>query len=397
MAYLEAKHLQSASKAYIGTTELFFDKVFGKDKKKVSHDFSTKDGVFTATGLEVVYKDKKTKEYKSLKERSSYLKNSPNVEEAFLIGKYKGSKQKTKVRHNKVTKTAEFGGKAVGTKTESKGTIFEREFTNRLKDCINGNPCVGKYHEAAGWLVGQLENGGKNPIKDFQNVGGGNLSRPFEVAGSQPYIAPSKHQDHAKVLTDINVLYKNGGPPTYLSAKFGGSKTFINPGSKTLFSDQDIKDHNINTIKGKALLEMCGLDEDAFCNVFNNFGKNAQKTKNKNKSGVVKIDKKRLESFVKTCIGSNYWMIWGKETGGGGVDMYWMKPSDVENKYSKVSSDVEVFYGGKEYAGKRIDIEFHNQYFKFTLNIRSKAGGKNYPTNVMLDYKDKAIIGKTTL
>ena len=39
----------------------------------------------------------------------------------------------------------------------------------------------------------------------------------------------------------------------------------------------------------------------------------------------------------------------------------------------------------------------YNSQFKFTLNIRSKAGGQNYPTNVMLDYKDKDIIGKTTL
>jgi len=41
MAQLELKHI--ASKDYIKSTELFFDKVFG-DHKKYNHDFSTKKG-----------------------------------------------------------------------------------------------------------------------------------------------------------------------------------------------------------------------------------------------------------------------------------------------------------------------------------------------------------------
>ena len=77
--------------------------------------------------------------------------------------------------------------------------------------------------------------------------------------------------------------------------------------------------------------------------------------------------------------------------------MYWMNPSDVETKYSKIQSDVRVFYGGKDHGGKRIDIQFSNSHFDFNLNIRSKAGGTIYPTNVMMDYKTKSITGKITL
>jgi hypothetical protein len=292
MGQLATKHLQSASKAYIETTELFFDKVFG-DKKKFSHDFATKKGVFTAEGLEVFYTGRKRKEYKSFTERTLYLKNSPNVEEAFLVGTFKGAKEKTKVRHTQVTKTIEFGGQPVGSKKESKGTIFEREFTNRLKECINGEVCKGKYHQAAGWLIGQLEKGGKKTITDVKQLGGQNAPRPFQVSGKQPYVAPAKHQNHGAVLTDIDVFYVSGSP-THLSAKLGPSLTFMNPGSKTLFSDQDIKNHDIIKPKGKALLEMCGLEEDAFSNTFNNFGKSRQKIKNREKSGVKKINKARL-------------------------------------------------------------------------------------------------------
>ena len=79
------------------------------------------------------------------------------------------------------------------------------------------------------------------------------------------------------------------------------------------------------------------------------------------------------------------------------VNMYYMDPSDVESKFSKITSDVVVFYGGKQGNGKRIDVEFSNNHFEFKLNIRSKTGGSIYPTNIMLAYKTLTVPGKVTL
>ena len=398
MGELATKHIagtKTGSKEYIRTTELFFDKVFG-DKKTYNHDFATKKGVFTAESIEVTYTNNQTISFKSSKQKTKFIEEAPETKEAFLIGMFKGSKSKEKVRHTHVTKTIEFGGQPVGSKKESKGTIFEREFTNRLKECINGEVCKGKYHKAAGWLIGQLEKGGKKPIKDIQQLGGQNASRPFEVQGRQPYVAPIKHQDHGKVLTDIDVFHTSG-EKTHLSAKLGPSLTFMNPGSKTIFTDQDVKDHDISTDKGIALLKMCGLDEDAFCNTFNNFGKQAQTKKNLKHSGIKKVNKDILQNFVKTAMGSDYWMIHAKDNAQNEVNMYYMDPKDVDNKYSRITSSVEVFYGGPTGTGKRIDIKFSNSHFDFNLNIRSKAGGTTYPTNIMMDYKTKEIDGKVTL
>ena len=55
-----------------------------------------------------------------------------------------------------------------------------------------------------------------------------------------------------------------------------------------------------------------------------------------------------------------------------------------------------VYYGGKSGTGKRIDVEFHSDYFDFKLNIRNKQSGV-YPSHVMLDYKSKEALGKITL
>ena len=404
MAELALKHISTSiyyssktapNKEYIRTTELFFDKVFG-DHKKYNHDFATINGVFSVDKIDVRYKDGKSKVFTQPAEKNNYLKKAEDIKEVFLIGSYKGSRTKKTIRYTQVTKTIEFGGKPIGSKKENKGNIFEREFTNRMKECINGEPCSGKYHKPAGWLIGQLEQDGKKPIIDIKQLGGQNTPRPFEVDGKQPYVAPRKHQAHGAVMTDIDVFYKSK-PTSHLSAKSGPSLTFINSGTKSLFSDKDIKEHNIQTNKGKSLLEMCGLDEDAFCNTFNNFGKSHQTAKNIKNSGPKKVNKGILEKFLKTAMGSDYWMIHSRDKGQDKINMYYMNPNLVENNFSKISSNVVVFYGGKQGNGKRVDIEFSNSNFSFKLNVRSKTGGQVFPTHIMLEYKTLMVPGKMTL
>jgi hypothetical protein len=404
MAELALKHISTSiyyssktapNKEYIRTTELFFDKVFG-DHKKYNHDFATINGVFSVDKIDVRYKDGKSKVFTQPAEKNNYLKKAEDIKEVFLIGSYKGSRTKKTIRHTQVTKTIEFGGKPIGSKKENKGNIFEREFTNRMKECINGEPCSGKYHKPAGWLIGQLEQDGKKPIIDIKQLGGQNTPRPFEVDGKQPYVAPRKHQAHGAIMTDIDVFYKSK-PTSHLSAKSGPSLTFINSGTKSLFSDKDIKEHNIQTNKGKSLLEMCGLDEDAFCNTFNNFGKSHQTAKNIKNSGPKKVNKGILEKFLKTAMGSDYWMIHSRDKGQDKINMYYMNPNLVENNFSKISSNVVVFYGGKQGNGKRVDIEFSNSNFSFKLNVRSKTGGQVFPTHIMLEYKTLMVPGKMTL
>ena len=58
--------------------------------------------------------------------------------------------------------------------------------------------------------------------------------------------------------------------------------------------------------------------------------------------------------------------------------------------------NVNIHYGGRGADGKRVDVTFNNNYFKFALNIRNK-GGDVYPTNIMLDYKTVDIPTKVTL
>ena len=85
---------------------------------------------------------------------------------------------------------------------------------------------------------------------------------------------------------------------------------------------------------------------------------------------------------MRTAIGAGYFMI--HETNG--KIKYWYI-SDAENKkYANIDScKFTAYYGGKSGKGKRIDIEFSNNYYDFKMNIRNKQSGV-YPSHIMMDY-----------
>lgn len=387
------------NKSYEKTAALLFDKVLVKSTNW-SHDFATKkQGILVSESFSVTYTDGTTIDYTNSNQRKSYISKMHSAVSAVVKGHAKGKdKSSVEVRHTQLVKTTEFGGQGVGTKKESKGTIFEREFANRLKECINGEPCKGKYHEAAGYLIGQLESkgAGKDPniyqIVDVEQEGGKNQPRPIEVTGNTVYIAPTRHQDHAAKLTDITVTHANR-TKSYLSAKYGPTLTFMNSGSKTVVTDNEIMNYNVTSTKAKNLFRIFGIDEDIFCDVFNNYGKASQTNKSLKHSGKSEsADIPAIKKFTQTAMGSDYWMVHAQTNGK--VDMYYMDPKDVIGNYSTVVGDVVIRYGGKSGNAKRINVEYSSANFDFTFNIRSK-GGTVFPTNIMLDYKSKDINKET--
>ena len=413
MANLQTKHIKGGyddkgtflSKAYEKTTELIFDKVFNPGKNlNEGHDFSTDKGVFCASGIKVLYpvpkgKPEKYIEYKK-NQKKDYLKNSKRAKGLILVGTFKGQKTKSEIKHTQLTKTNAFGGKAVGSKKESKGTIFEKQFTDRINECVDGKVCKGSYHAAAGWLVGEVENGGKGKkVVNAKAVGGANMSRPLGGSGTNIYVVPQNPAKHAEILTDVN-LNHSAGKPTHLSLKLGTSTTFINSGSKPLFSDLNIKE-GLKDLKPltKGLFEIFGIKKGPFCDVFNRYGKPGSKQRNIKNSDTgydTKGNSTAVKKFLQSAMGSGYWMIHAKDLNKE-VSMYFMKNQSVMGDYSTLTTKFQVLYGGKTGTGKRVDVEFETSAFEFTLNIRSKAGGTTYPTNVMLDYKTKSGIKKTTL
>ena len=98
-------------------------------------------------------------------------------------------------------------------------------------------------------------------------------------------------------------------------------------------------------------------------------------------------------NLLSTGVGSGYWMVHGQPNQS--VNFYYMD-SQKNKVASTPPAEVEINYGGSRGVGKRVDVQFSNQYFDFKLNIRNKQSGL-YPSHIMLDYTTKDAIGKLNI
>ena len=208
--------------------------------------------------------------------------------------------------------------------------------------------------------------------------GSANKPRPLAFSSSGPTVSFSG-KNVAETLTDITVIKE--GQEYYISAKFGGTLTFFNSGvAKTLPADE-IKKGEIKNANGIALLKTLGIDNKSFCAVFNYYekgkaGKFIPKYPN--------ADIAKLQNLVSSGIGSGYYYA----QAGKGEDQFF-KISDKYNKIaSTITSEPQVYYGGIDGKGKRVDVVFESDKYYFKVNIRNKQGGL-YPTHIMCDYKAK--------
>jgi len=166
----------------------------------------------------------------------------------------------------------------------------------------------------------------------------------------------------------------------------------MNAGVMQIFKESEMKTRELKNDVGKNILAAFGIDEELFCEVFNQYGKKSFK----DESGKKKLNgaqKKLLSNLLSTGIGADYWMVHGQENKS--VNFYYM--DETKNTTASAAPDeVLINYGGAGGRAKRVDVEFSNTYFDFSLNIRNKQSGV-YPSHIMLDYTTKAAIGKTPI
>lgn len=368
---------------------LLVDKVYGQNDK--SNIFATKFGIFKAEKL--LIEGKEYKYSKNLYKRIEALQDETNAVKLVIIqGKVSTKKQEIQMNH--IVKTAEFGGQEKGKKVNL-GNLFEEELHARMLECLNGKKCKGKYSKEATKIIDTLQdiNGPINVDLDMPIVheGGKNQPRPLIESAGGLAISPLQPELHGEKLTDVTVHHLKN-KKSYLSLKMGSTVTFMNSGvSRNFFLESEMSKGKVQIKAGVNALKTLGLDNKDFCKVFNDYNKTGGKPMVKDYIKSKPIPKS-LEKLLETAIGSNYFMIHGKD---GGIDFYHMSKS-TNKSASRVTGNMTIYYGGKAGTGKRIDIEFSNKHYDFKINIRNKQSGQ-YPSHIMLDYKTKEIPGKITL
>ena len=366
-------------------------------------DFKTEDGIFCSDFVEVTYDDKTKKIYQRSSDKTQnkklireYIARGPDVKGIDVTGKFFGQKKQSVLKVSKFTKTGEFGGQDSSGKRINLGIKFEKDLFAKMYDCLEGKKCmddkgkgIGPYASAANYIINATsEKIGQSPAMKFEDTGSRNTSRPIVATTHSLYIEPRQHFLHGKLLSDIDIVHKSGNR-SHLSLKYGSTLTFMNAGVSKILTESEMKTGTISNIQGKSILAAFGIDEKLFCDVFNKYGKTSERFPQVK----TKPNTKLLNQLISTGMGSEYWMVHGQPNGS--VD-FWYMDKTTNPAFSSITGDVQVYYGGKSGKGKRIDVDFSNQYFDFTLNIRNKQRGL-YPSHIMLDYTSKKSIGKTNI
>jgi len=398
MANLSINEITRDSKEF--RSELLVDKIFEVGGN--TPNFMTDNGLMNATAIVlngvkyVVSNQYKNKNYtQDLANKILAMKGQGRNNSVDIVGTYAGNPRTVTIPLSKVEKSEEFGGQPAGGSKENKGLKFERDLTNRIAEMLRGEKVDGSFANAAKHIIEVTSKNMGSPAVSVEQLGGQNQSRPFGYAGGKIVVLPARHQEHGAKLTDVDITHANG-QKSHLSLKFGGTLTFVNTGvagAGKAFPKAEVESGTVKNAMGVALLKALGIDNPSFCNIFNAFGKGKPAVTPNIVDVSKSADRQQLKALLATAMGSNYYMVHGKENGS--LDFWYMDPAMVD-RMSTIAGAIELTYAGRNGLAKRLDMRFGNSFFEFKLNIRNKQSGV-YPSHFLMDYTSKSGLNKTTL
>lgn len=262
--------------------------------------------------------------------------------------------------------------------SNNRGLLYEKDLFNDIKAYIEGNEVSDM--KTINEILKCIPDGFY--IKDVSSDGAKNNARPLKV-GPQGITVGNGSGDIGRTISDITLKVENlSGVErnVYLSLKFGSVVTLANLGITKILQKNEIQTGKITNASGKALLDFLGIDEEKFCDVFNNYGKDIKTSKAK------EIEKIKLHKtfgdFIKQVIGYNYILIHKIGSKTFVENMTYEKLNDI---ISNPTAEIIYPLDGK---AKRVDIKVDMKGIKIKLNIRSKTGDI-YPSHLMADYELK--------
>ena len=299
----------------------------------------------------------------------------------------------TKLDLSDFTKTDEFGGQQKGGTKVNMGNVYENDLTEALIDHCSGRK-PKKYQDHVKKIVdAMVKKYGAAPTKAI-GEGSKNQARPLKKKGNNIVISAggsTATYDIGKTLTDITLTV--AGKPVYLSVKFGSTLSFFNCGIKgtgknklNLFPEASLVAGEVPD-DGQEYLEMFGIDQQKFIDVFAKYGKVTGTTVDNHieQTTLSPSGKKALQEMIKSGVGYGYWMV---HYTGTKVECYEIDKEYMNKAASLVGNTVEINYGGAGGRGKRVDMIFETKSYDFKFNIRNKQGGI-YPTHSNGDYYKK--------
>tara|TARA_Y100001938_G_scaffold147330_1_gene228283 strand:- start:670 stop:1755 length:1086 start_codon:yes stop_codon:yes gene_type:complete len=277
-----------------------------------------------------------------------------------------------------------FGAGSAGNRgVANRGNLFENTFARAVESYWSGQEVQDSMMLKAIEDLAKTYNFKRLKNLNVKEEGALNTKRPLQFRPG-PYISsPTGSLDIGPTVTDLTLHkgkninnYTRSEVVSYLSLKLGGTTTFFNIGVKKILTKSEIQTGKVKDRDGIKLLDMFGIDNKTFCQIFNGTLKKGFSSNTFNK-----INKRYLETFLQSGLGYGFHVI-HKLTSE-------IKSFKVDKNYMLQATrprTCQVFYGGLGGQGKRVDIVIMTPKYKMKVNIRDTQGTDGYPTRIMGDF-----------
>ena len=268
----------------------------------------------------------------------------------------------------------------------NQGTLFEIELQEGFDNWIEDNNTKHKYSVFIKEMIKHYKLEECKAVKCIAE-GGENKKRPITLEGNKWQVGDASDAlgyDIGATVTDLTLevlCADNKLRKYYISCKTSGTTNLSNLGLKgSVFPVQEVKDCNITSDSGKALMKTFGLDNQKFCDTFNKFDQGDRTYK---ETANVSGNKEMLKQLIKGSLGYGYHYVHLER----GKIKHFEIDKDFLESASKASS-IRIEYGGETGGAKRINMHVKTPLMDLMFNIRNTTtkGTKDDPNRV---YPDK--------
>ena len=268
----------------------------------------------------------------------------------------------------------------------NQGTLFEIELQEGFDNWIEDNNTKHKYSVFIKEMIKHYKLEECKAVKCIAE-GGENKKRPIQMEGKKWRVGDASDSlgyDIGATVTDLTLevlCADNKTRKYYISCKTSGTTNLSNLGLKgSVFPVQQIKDCNITTDSGEALMKTFGLDKQKLCDTFNKFDAGDRTYK---ETANVSGNKEMLKQLIKGSLGYGYHYVHLER----GKIKHFEIDKDFLESASKASS-IRIEYGGETGGAKRINMHVTTPKMNLMFNIRNTttSGTKDDPNRV---YPDK--------
>lgn len=209
--------------------------------------------------------------------------------------------------------------------------------------------------------------------------GAANKKREVTVNPNGGLVIGNGNLDIGSTITDVTLDIN--GNKKYISLKLGNSVQFSNTGLVDIFPKSELTSGEIVNKTGITLLDIFGIDNQIFCDVFNSYGK--KKFKEFHEYGK-SLEPKLLVDFIQSCMGYGYYMLHISDNEK--TFEFYEVTENVMKRATQIKSKIDVLYGGVTGGSKNVYASFKTDEFTFEVDFRNRSGSIE-PTVMGTKYK----------